>query len=53
MSHNLEAKIGVVGAGAFGTALATAFARNGKNVRVWARSDEIVKEINLKQILAE
>ena len=38
--------IGVVGTGAFGTALATAFAQSGQTVRMWGRSRESVDEIN-------
>lgn len=33
----MRAEIGVIGAGAFGTALAIAFARAGKRVALWAR----------------
>jgi glycerol-3-phosphate dehydrogenase (NAD(P)+) len=42
----MEFEIGVLGAGAFGTALATAFARSGRPVRMWARNSAIVDEIN-------
>ncbi len=35
--------IGIVGAGAFGTALAVAFARGGREVRLWARDRELVR----------
>lgn len=34
--------IGIVGAGAFGTALAVAFGRGGSNVRLWARDAAMV-----------
>lgn len=35
--------IGIAGAGAFGTALAVAFARGGREVRLWARDRELVR----------
>lgn len=37
--------IGIVGAGAFGTALAVAFARGGREVRLWARDRELVRRM--------
>ena len=36
----------VVGAGAWGTALADLFARNGHEVALWAREPEVVASIN-------
>ncbi len=39
--------IGVVGAGAFGTALAVALARSGQDVRLWARSAAQVSEMRV------
>ncbi len=39
-------KIGIIGAGAWGTALATATNRAGRNVLLWAREAELVKAIN-------
>lgn len=41
-------KIGVIGAGAWGTALAQAMAVSGKDVILWAREPEIVTAINDK-----
>lgn len=38
--------IGVIGAGAWGTALAQAMAGNGSEVLIWARESELVEEIN-------
>jgi len=38
--------IGVVGGGAWGTALATVAARAGRQVLLWAREDEVVAAIN-------
>lgn len=39
-------KIGVIGAGAWGTALAQSLAGAGRDVIMWAREPEIVKSIN-------
>jgi glycerol-3-phosphate dehydrogenase (NAD(P)+) len=41
-------KIGVIGAGAWGTALAQAMAVSGKDVILWAREPEVVTAINDK-----
>lgn len=38
--------IGIIGGGAWGTALAQNFANAGKNVVVWAREEEVVTSIN-------
>ena len=38
--------IGIIGGGAWGTALAQAFAVNGSNVLLWAREAEVVESIN-------
>lgn len=38
--------IGVIGAGAWGTALAQALASDGSEVLIWAREAELVEEIN-------
>lgn len=40
------ARIGVIGAGAWGTALAQAMASDGSAVMIWAREAELVAEIN-------
>ena len=40
------AAIGVIGAGAWGTALAQAMASDGSRVTIWAREPELVEEIN-------
>ena len=42
-------KIGVVGAGAWGTALAQLSAKAGNEVILWAREDEVVASINDRQ----
>ncbi len=39
-------KIGIIGGGAWGTALAQAQAATGKDVVLWAREDEVVTSIN-------
>lgn len=39
-------KVGVIGAGAWGTALATSIARGGNEVAIWALEDEVVASIN-------
>jgi glycerol-3-phosphate dehydrogenase (NAD(P)+) len=39
-------KIGVIGAGAWGTALSQALAATGRDVTIWAREEEVVHAIN-------
>ncbi|MER5172587.1 NAD(P)H-dependent glycerol-3-phosphate dehydrogenase [Thioclava kandeliae] len=39
-------RIAVLGAGSWGTALASVLARNGHQVRLWARRPELTEEIN-------
>ena len=41
-------RVGVLGAGAWGTALAQMLASDGRDVRLWAREPELVEEINGK-----
>lgn len=43
-------KIGVIGAGSFGTALAFLLADKGHEVSIWAREPEVVKGINENKI---
>mgnify|MGYP001476516089 FL=1 len=38
--------VGVLGAGAWGTALAQMLASDGRDVLIWAREKELVEEIN-------
>lgn len=40
----------VIGAGAWGTAIADRLARNGHNVTIWARESDVVKSINESHI---
>jgi len=40
------ARIGVIGGGAFGTAMACVARRSGNDVLLWAREPEVVEEIN-------
>lgn len=42
----MDMKIGVIGAGSWGTALAQLLAGNGHNVGLWARKPEVVKAVN-------
>lgn len=42
--------VGVVGAGQFGTALASVLARAGKPVMLWSRDPEVVSSINTKRV---
>ena len=46
MSGTAASRIGVVGAGAWGTALADLLARKGLDVTIWAREPEVVNGIN-------
>jgi len=41
---------GIVGAGAWGTALATALCRSGRQVTLWARDAAVVADINLRHV---
>lgn len=38
--------VGIIGAGAWGTALGTALARGGNNVQLWAMEEDVVQSIN-------
>ena len=42
----MAARIGVIGAGAWGTALAQAMATDGSEVLLWARESQLVEEVN-------
>ena len=44
-------RIGIIGAGSFGTALAKVFYEAGNQVHVWAREPEIVAHISAIPVL--
>lgn len=44
----MKEMIGIIGAGAYGSALGHAFAASGRELCFWARSKDIVNEINLE-----
>ena len=44
----MSASVGVIGAGAWGTALAQVVASDGSEVLLWARERELVDEINMR-----
>jgi glycerol-3-phosphate dehydrogenase (NAD(P)+) len=46
----IEPVIGVVGGGAWGTALAQVAASNGTEVRLWAREPEVIDDINRNRV---
>lgn len=43
-------KIGVIGAGSWGTAIAQLLGRSGHNVNIWARRPEVVSSINCDHV---
>ena len=45
----MNAQVGVIGAGAWGTALAQSLAADGTEVLLWAREPELVEEINTRR----
>ena len=52
MEANIPPKntsIGVIGGGAWGTALAQVLAKGERDVTLWAREPEVVKSINEKR----
>lgn len=46
MTESEIKKIGVIGGGAWGTALAQSIANSGREVLIWARESEVVESIN-------
>lgn len=50
MSTNETTKVGVIGAGAWGTALAQVMAGHGHHVRLWAREAEVIDAINRDRV---
>lgn len=51
--RDLPLQVAVLGAGAWGTALAIAFARSGANVRLWGRSDTRMERMFRTQVNAD
>ena len=49
MGINLFQNIGILGAGAWGTALALTIHRAGRDVRLWAREPEVVRSIESRR----
>ena len=49
MNAQVAAGVGVVGGGAWGTALAQSLASDGSKVLLWAREPELVEEINMRR----
>ena len=45
-------RVGIVGGGAWGTALAQSLRRAGRDVLLWAREPEVVASINEKHVNA-
>jgi glycerol-3-phosphate dehydrogenase (NAD(P)+) len=45
--------VGIIGSGAFGTALAQTFARNDMPVTLWSRNEAVINEINNEKTNAE
>ena len=41
-----ETPIGVIGAGAWGTAISKLLCKNGSDVKIWCHSPETAKDIN-------
>ena len=48
MAFMEKQSVGIIGAGAWGTALGTALARGGHDVQIWALEDDVVESINSK-----
>lgn len=48
-----NAKVAVIGGGAFGTVLANLAARNSQEVRLWVRDDEQARQINATRVNAK
>jgi glycerol-3-phosphate dehydrogenase (NAD(P)+) len=49
MTADDNLSIGIVGGGAWGTALALVLHRPGRDVTLWAREDEVVRDINTRR----
>lgn len=48
MNKDIKSKVGIIGAGAWGTAIAKAIAQNGNTVEIWSFEKEVADEINQK-----
>ncbi|MBE3134529.1 MAG: NAD(P)-binding domain-containing protein, partial [Acidobacteria bacterium] len=48
MAGSETARVGVLGAGAWGTAIAKVLAEKGLDVRMWSREQEVAEEINAR-----
>jgi glycerol-3-phosphate dehydrogenase (NAD(P)+) len=48
-----NSKVAVIGAGSWGTVLAELCSRNCRDVRLWARDEEVVRAINATRVNAE
>lgn len=46
----MKSKVGVIGAGSWGTAVAASLSANGHDVMLWARKEEVCKSINENHI---
>jgi glycerol-3-phosphate dehydrogenase (NAD(P)+) len=44
------ARVGIIGGGAFGTAMACVLRRHGHEIRLWAREAEVVEAINRERV---
>jgi glycerol-3-phosphate dehydrogenase (NAD(P)+) len=50
LQHDAMARVGIVGGGAFGTAMACVLRRSGHEVTLWAREPEVVAAINQRAV---
>lgn len=48
-----QVKLAVIGAGAWGTVLATLLAQNGHDVRLWARRESVVRTLQVERVNAD
>jgi len=48
--HGAMARVGIIGAGAFGSAMACVLRRSGHEVALWAREPELVDALNLQRV---
>jgi glycerol-3-phosphate dehydrogenase (NAD(P)+) len=50
MNKGKKSKVGIIGAGAWGTAIAKSIAENGHNVEIWSFEEKVAEEINKKHV---